>query len=179
VPGAHNAADAAAALEACRLAGLDLAAAVAALRSYPGARRRLEPVGRSAAGADVYDDYAIHANEVRASLAALRTLGPRRLVVVFEPLLYSRTREMARDLGAALSEADEVVVLDVFAGSEAGEEHPGVTGALIADAVSGPPAVWAGTADAAQRHLELADGDACVVMGVGGVPHALARELAE
>ncbi len=179
VPGAHNAHDEAGALEVCRLAGLDGALTARALRDYPGAHRRLEPVGSSAAGALVFDDYAIHANEVRASLAALRTLAPSRVVAVFEPLLYSRTREMAGALGAALSAADEVVVLDVFAGSEAGEDHPDVSGGLVADAVVGPPAVWVGTPEAARRHLEatLAAGEACVVMGVGEAPHGLARTL--
>jgi hypothetical protein len=71
-------------------------------------------------------------------------------------------------------------VLDVFAGSEAGEDHPDVSGGIVADAVAGPPAVWAGTPEAARRHLEptLAAGDACVVMGVGEAPHGLARALA-
>jgi UDP-N-acetylmuramate--alanine ligase len=179
VPGAHNAANAAAALEACRLAGLDPAVAVAALRDYPGARRRLEPVGRSAGGAQVFDDYAIHANEIRASLAALRTLTAGRIVAVFEPLLYSRTQEMAPELGAALSAADEVVVLDVFAGSEAGEDGGSVSGQIVADAVAGPPAFWVGAAQTAARHLEsrLCDGDACVVMGVSAAPQAVARAL--
>src|SRR3954452_11039355 len=180
VPGAHNAHDAVGALEACRLAGLDGAATVQALRDFPGAHRRLEPLGQTETGAHVFDDYAIHANEVRASLAALRTLSPNRVVVVFEPLLYSRTREMPRELGAALSAADEVVVLDVFAGSEAGEDHPEVSGRIVADAVLGPPAVWARTPEAARSDLEpaLAAGDACVVMGVGEAAHGLARALA-
>ncbi len=181
VPGAHNAHDAAGALQACRLVGLDAAPTARALRNYPGARRRLEPVGHSSAGAQLFDDYAIHANEIRASLAALRTLGPSRIVVVFEPLLYSRTREMARDLGAALSAADEVIVLDVFAGSEAGEKHPDVSGGIVADAVMGPPTVWASTPGEARRHLEstLSAGDACVLMGVGEAPQRLARTLAD
>ena len=98
---------------------------------------------------------------------------------MFEPLLYSRTRKMASELGAALSAADEVVVLDVFAGSEAGEDHADV-GRLVADAVAGPPAVWAGSLETARRHLEttLRAGDVCVVMGVGEAPHELAQTLA-
>ena len=80
VPGEHNARNAAGALEACRLLGVDLDRAVAELASFAGARRRIELIGRSAAGARIYDDYANHANEVRASLAALRTIerGPYR-----------------------------------------------------------------------------------------------------
>lgn len=180
VPGEHNANDAAGALEACRLVGPDAAVTAAALSDYPGAQRRLEPVGHTVAGAQVFDDYAIHANEIRASLAALRTLAPHRIVVVFEPLLYSRTREMAGDLGAALSAADEVVVLDIYAGSESGDDHRDVSAGTVAGAVAGPPALWAPTPEAARHHLEsrLAAGDACLVMGVGEAPYRLARALA-
>ena len=108
------------------------------------------------------------------------TLAPGRIVAVFEPLLYSRTRKMASELGAALSAADEVVVLDVFAGSEARTDHADVSGGLVADAVAGPPAVWAGSLETARRHLEttLRAGDVCVVMGVGEAPHELAQTLA-
>ena len=168
VPGEHNAHNAAAALEACRLAGVD---GVDALATYPGARRRLELLGQTPAGARVYDDYAIHENEITASLAALRTLYPGRVVAVFEPLLYSRTREMAAAWGRALSAADAVVVLDVFAGSEAGDEP--VSSQLVLDAVDGPPVV-------AREQLEamLRTGDACVFMGVGPAPQRIARALA-
>jgi len=87
-------------------------------------------------------------------------------------LLYSRNREM----GAALSAADEVVALDVFAGNEAGQDDGSVSGKLVSDAVADPPALFAGTPQAARRHLEsrLGDGDACVVLGVGAVPRAVA-----
>ena len=100
-------------------------------------------------------------------------------MAVFEPLLYSRTSKMASELGAALSAADEVVVLDVFAGSEARKDHADVSGGLVADAVAGPPAVWAGSLETARRHLEttLRAGDVCVVMGVGEAPHELALTL--
>jgi UDP-N-acetylmuramate--alanine ligase len=163
VPGAHNVANAVAALEACRLAGVD---GVEALKTYPGARRRIEPLGRG-----VYNDYAIHANEIRASLAALRTLGHDRVVVVFEPLLYSRTRSMAAEWGEALRAADDVVVLEVHAGSEAGDEP--VSGRGVAEAAGGT--FSPGGEELAQL---LRPGDACVFMGAGPTPQRLARELA-
>jgi UDP-N-acetylmuramate--alanine ligase len=182
VPGEHNARNAAAALEACVAAGADAAAAAAALASYPGARRRLEPLGPTPAGALVYDDYAHNANEIRASLAALRTLGPQRVVAVFEPLLYSRTVQMARDWAAALARADVVLVLDVFPGSEAGD--PPVSGRLLVEALAGiadgPEVSWSPTGEEAAAYLaaELREGDACIVMGSGPAPQRLARSLA-
>jgi UDP-N-acetylmuramate--alanine ligase len=163
VPGAHNVANAVLALEACRLVGVD---GVEALATYPGARRRLEPLGRG-----VYNDFAIHANEIRASLAALRTLGHERVVVVFEPLLYSRTRDMAADWGEALRGADEVVVLEVRAGSEAGKEP--VSGRVVAEAANG---IFDPAGEGLARLVR--PGDACVFMGVGQTPQQLARELA-
>ena len=185
VPGEHNARNAAAALEACRLVGVDLDRAIRGLADFPGARRRLELVGETPSGARVYEDYAIHANEMRATLSALRTIETGRVVAVFEPLLFTRTREMAPEMGRALAQADAVVVLEVFAGSEAGEQHPGVSGRLVARAATehaeGRPVVFAATTVDAQKQVAgwLGATDACVVMGVSGEPQRLARALVD
>ncbi len=96
VPGLHNAVNAAGALSACAAAGADPAAAVAAIADFQGARRRMERLGVTASGALIYDDYAHHPMKVAAAIAAARTLAPRRLVAVFQPHLYSRTRALAR-----------------------------------------------------------------------------------
>ena len=117
VPGAHNALNARAAIAALAAAGEDPDAAAAALADFPGVRRRLELKGTTA-GARVYDDYAHHPTEVRAALSALRELAPDRLVAVFQPHLYSRTKAMAADFGSALALADEIVVLDVYPARE-------------------------------------------------------------
>src|SRR5262245_15403403 len=103
VPGAHNARNAAAALTACRLAGADLATAAAALTDFAGAGRRFERLGTTEAGALVVDDYAHHPTEVRATIEAARTLQPARVVAVFQPHLFSRTRHQSREFGAALA----------------------------------------------------------------------------
>jgi UDP-N-acetylmuramate--alanine ligase len=181
VPGEHNARNAAGALEACRLLGIDLDQAVASLSTYAGARRRLEPIGVSAEGARIYDDYANHGNEVRASLAALRTVEAGRVVVVFEPVLFTRMRAMAPDLGAALAGADVLIVLGLFEGSEAGQHHPGVSGRTIADAAAAQSdsVFYEPDEAAALARLEsiLGAGDACVFMGVSPAPQRIAREL--
>jgi UDP-N-acetylmuramate--alanine ligase len=136
VPGEHMALNAFAAL----LAGLELGAPLSGLldgiAGFGGVRRRFELKGRSS-GVRVYDDYAHHPSEVATQLRAVRPVAsPGRLVVIFQPHLYSRTRIFAREFAAALSLADEVVVLDVFGARE--EPEPGVTGALIADAITLP-----------------------------------------
>src|SRR6185503_1409994 len=104
-------------LAAIELAGLDVEAAAAALADFPGVRRRLQLKGRRG-DTRIYDDYAHHPTEVRAALLALRELEPGRLIAVFQPHLYSRTKAFAEQFGAALSLADEVAVLDVYAARE-------------------------------------------------------------
>jgi UDP-N-acetylmuramate--alanine ligase len=189
VPGAHNALDATAALEAARIAGADAALAIGALAGFTGAARRFQPLGSSPRGALLYDDYAHHPSEIAATLQAARTFAPaptgapRRLVAVFQPHLYSRTTLLAREFGRALALADVVVVLDVYPARERGEDHPGVSGLLIAescaDAAPGRPVYWLPTfADAEPVLRDLLEaGDLCVVMGAGDVD-ALGRALA-
>jgi UDP-N-acetylmuramate--alanine ligase len=182
VPGAHNALNATAALEAARLAGADPALAIAGLAQFHGAGRRFQPLGSSARGASIYDDYAHHPTEVAATLEAARTLDHERLIAVFQPHLYSRTASLAREFGDALAHADAIVVLDVYPARERAEDHPGVSGLLIAqaaaDAAEGRPVWWLPTfADAEPALLGmLGEGDRCVVMGAGDVD-ALARAL--
>jgi UDP-N-acetylmuramate--alanine ligase len=182
VPGAHNAINAAGALTAAVLAGADPARAAAGLASFRGARRRFELLGESAAGAPVYDDYAHHPTEVAASIAAARTLAPRRLVAVFQPHLYSRTRALAREFGQALAGADLPVVVDVYPARERPEDFPGVDGRLVAEAVAdaagGRRVAWLPRFDDARTFLatELRTGDLCLVMGAGDVEQ-LAQSL--
>jgi UDP-N-acetylmuramate--alanine ligase len=184
VPGAHNAVNAAGALTAAALAGADPAAAAEAMRDFKGARRRFEHLGETAAGASVYDDYAHHPTKVAAALAAARTLEPSRLVAVFQPHLYSRTRALASAFGAALAAADEVVVLDVYPARERAEDYPGVDGRLIAaaaaDAGGGRPVAWLPGFGEAEAYLSsaLRDGELCLAMGAGDVDR-LARALVD
>jgi UDP-N-acetylmuramate--alanine ligase len=182
VPGTHNARNAAAALQAARLAGADPAAAAAALRDFRGAGRRFELLGTTPGGADVVDDYAHHPTEVAATLEAARTLSPRRLIAVFQPHLFSRTAREATEFGAALAAADMVVVLDVYPARERAEDFPGVSGLLVAqaaaDAAGGRPVAWARTHAAAEALLRdrLGPGDLVLTMGAGDVD-ALGRAL--
>ena len=184
VPGRHNILNALAALAACRAAGVEPAEAAPALATFTGAARRFESHGRTASGARIFDDYAHHPTEVRATLEAARTLGAKgRLVACFQPHLYSRTRLLAREFGRALALADLVVVLDVYPARERAEDFPGVSGLMVAqaaaDAAGGRPVWWLPRIEDAQRMLaaELADGDVVLTMGAGDVDQ-LARGLA-
>jgi UDP-N-acetylmuramate--alanine ligase len=175
VPGAHNAVNAAGALEAARLAGADTVLAIAGLSGFHGAGRRFQLLGRSARGALVYDDYAHHPTEIAATLQAARTLEHRRLLAVFQPHLYSRTALFTREFGLALAGADVIALLEVYPARECAEEHPGVSGLQIAeaaaDAAGGRPVYWLPTFADAEPVLQglLEEGDVCLLMGAGDI----------
>jgi UDP-N-acetylmuramate--alanine ligase len=173
-PGEHNVLNALAAIGAARAAGFDAERAAQALASFQPAGRRFEPKGE-VAGVRVYDDYAHHATEVAATLAAARALAPQRLIAVFQPHLYSRTAHTHDDLGRALAGADVVVVLDVYRARERPEDYPGVSGALVAQAAAdhagGREVWWLPTHDEALGMLvgRVTAGDVVVTLGAGDV----------
>jgi UDP-N-acetylmuramate--alanine ligase len=185
VPGRHNLRNARAALAAVGLAGVDAGGAAAgSLAEFPGVRRRLELKGERA-GARIYDDYAHHPTEVRAALAALRELGPDRLIAAFQPHLYSRTRAFAEQLGAALALADEVAVLEVYpAREEPVGELAGVSGLDVAraaaDRMGGRRVTWVPGRERAAEALGrgLGPGRVLVTIGAGDI-NELAEALVE
>ncbi|MFZ2115060.1 MAG: cyanophycin synthetase, partial [Pseudonocardiaceae bacterium] len=171
IPGEHMASNAVAAL----LAGLELGAPLpgllAGLAGFGGIRRRFELIGQ-AAGARVYDDYAHHPTKVAAALRGARqVVGKGRLLVAFQPHLYSRTQDFAAEFGTALALADMVLLLDVYGARE--DPLPGVTSALIAQAVPLPADCVRYEPCRADVPGQLADlvrpGDVVVTMGAGDV----------
>ena len=166
-PGLHLARNAAGALALLGELGYDLDAAAAGLEHFAGVRRRFESKG-TISGVRV-DDYAHHPTEVAATLREAAQYQPSRLWAVFQPHLYSRTRDLHREFGASLALADRVVVTDVYGARE--EPIPGVTGQLVASAARRAGAPWVQylphRADVAARVAELAPGDMVVVMGAG------------
>jgi UDP-N-acetylmuramate--alanine ligase len=182
VPGEHNRRNARAALAALQLAGADVGAGAEALRGFRGVRRRLELKG-SRGPVHIYDDYAHHPTEVRAALSALRELQPSRLVAVFQPHLYSRTKALAEEFGAALGLADEVLILDVYpAREEPVGELAGVSGLQVAQAAAersgGKPVWWLPELELAQRAIAerldqnpqlYGEGTVVVTIGAGDV----------
>jgi UDP-N-acetylmuramate--alanine ligase len=189
VPGRHNALNAAAAFAAAVELGTEPAQAALALARYRGTARRLEPKGE-AGGVRVLDTYAHHPTELAADLHAARDIargdsgaGAGRVIAVFQPHLYSRTRIFAAEFGAALGLADEAVVLDVYAARE--DPEPGVTGKLVADAV--PGGAGGGKAHYVPDFADVpkvvaalaAPGDLVLTMGAGDITRMGPLVLAE
>lgn len=130
VPGLHNVRNALAAIAVSTEMGVDFKTIVEGLNEYRNVERRFQVIGEES-GVMVVDDYAHHPTEVAASLEALRSGFGRRIVAVFQPHLYSRTRDFAGDFGRAFMETDILIVTDVFASREA--PIPGINGKLVAD----------------------------------------------
>ncbi|MFY9679361.1 UDP-N-acetylmuramate--L-alanine ligase [Glutamicibacter protophormiae] len=169
VPGQHNLLNAAAALSVGIDAGVDVDDALEALAGFSGAARRFEFKGE-ADGVRVYDDYAHHPTEVTAALKAGRVMaGEGKLHVLFQPHLFSRTKEFYRQFASALSLADTVTLLEIYPARE--EPIEGVNSELIAERVEVPAHVF--TPEAAVAHVvENAEpGDVVMTVGAGDVTY--------
>lgn len=172
VPGTHNRSNAAAALAALELAGVARADAEHVLARFTGAGRRFELVGERS-GVTVVDDYAHHPSEVEATISAARERTDGRVLALFQPHLYSRTRHLAHELGAALSTADAACVTEIYRARE--EPIAGVTGKLVVDALR--PGLRAGWAPSVEDGVKLLaswarPGDLVLTMGAGDVDRA-------
>lgn len=170
LPGAHNRRNAACAVAALELAGVARDEVAAVLEEFTGAGRRLERRG-GAGGVEVFDDYAHHPAEIDATLEAARDGG--RLLVLFQPHLYSRTRHLATELAAALAAADAVAVADVYPARE--QPLADVTGKLVVDALAerrpGMPLAWTPACEDGARFLaqHARPGDRILTIGAGDV----------
>ena len=172
VPGEHNRRNAAAALAALELAGVPRAEAEPVLARFRGAGRRYEVVGERN-GVTVVDDYAHHPSEIEATVAAARERMNGRVLVLFQPHLYSRTRHLGRELGAALSTADAACVTEIYRARE--EPVEGVSGKLVVDALGpGVRAGWAPTVEDGARLVAswARPGDLVLTVGAGDVERA-------
>ena len=171
VPGRHMALNALGALLAAVEIGADADCVLDGLAGFEGVRRRFDLIGTGAA-VRVFDDYAHHPTEVRATLEAVRTLleqaGTGRSLVVFQPHLYSRTQAFAAEFGAALDGADQVFVLDVYGARE--QPIAGVSGASVAEHVSSPVQYLPDLSAVPEAVAAAAEpGDVVVTMGAGDV----------
>ena len=176
IPGEHNRRNAASALAALELAGIGRTDAEPALREFAGTARRFQPRGQ-AGGVRVVDDYGHHPSELSATIAAAREQGAARVLVLFQPHLYSRTRHLAYEFAAALAAADAVVVTEIYPARE--EPVEGVTGKLIVEALAerrpGMPLGWApAVGDGVQILAARArPGDVVLTVGAGDVDVAV------
>ena len=167
VPGRHNALNAAAAVAVALELGVNPAAAAAALAHFSGASRRFELKGE-ARGVRVFDDYAHHPTEVRAALAAARSVaGTHKVHVLFQPHLFSRTREFAQEFAEALNLADTALVLDIYPARE--DPIPGVTSQLIADHLDHGGRLVAARDAVAALTAAAEPGDIVLTAGAGDV----------
>ena len=181
VPGQHNRRNAACALAALELCGVEPSEAAAILGSFRGAGRRFELVGEPR-GIAIYDDYAHHPSEVEAAIAAAYERSSGRVLAAFQPHLYSRTRHLAREFAGALASADAACVTEIYAARE--EPVEGVSGRLVVDALCElrPGAIvgWTPTHDDAASFLagRAEPGDVVLTLGAGDIDRA-ARRLVE
>jgi UDP-N-acetylmuramate--alanine ligase len=182
VTGEHNRRNAATALAALEVAGVDGREAWPVLREFRGAGRRLEEVG-VAGDVRVVDDYAHHPAEIAATLAALREQSAGRILTLFQPHLYSRTRHLARETAAALAGADVVAITEIYPARE--EPVAGVSGKLVLDALAelrpGMPLGWTPRVEQGARFVarRALPGDVVLTVGAGDVDRAAPLVLEE
>jgi UDP-N-acetylmuramate--alanine ligase len=171
VPGEHNRLDAAAALAVADLLGIPLDLAKEALSKFTGTWRRLDKKGETKDGMIIYDDYAHHPTEIKASLQGLRELYPsKRITVLFQPHLYSRTKALFDDFVASFDQADRVLILPIYFAREAKDEN--ISSEKLAEAMrkNGNDATAFldfESAEALVRSLNMGEKDVFVTMGAG------------
>ena len=171
-PGVHNMLNATASVAVARALGLDVAEAARALSTFEGVRRRFTHIG-DVDGVTVVDDYGHHPTEIKATLAAAKTLDFKHVDVVFQPHRYSRLQAFADDFADAFADADKLVLIDVFPAGEM--PIPGVTSKMLADTVAArhPGKQVRYVADRMDLSRELRDvveeGDLLITMGAGDV----------
>ena len=171
VPGVHNVMNALAAIGSGLTLGVTLEEMRPGLSAFRGVERRFQRLG-TANGVDVVDDYAHHPTEIRATLAAARTAFPgRRIVAAFQPHLYTRTRDFAREFGEALAAADAVYIADIYPARE--QPIPGVTADIIVASTraAGGSVAWQGARSVLSNELARAvrGGDVVLTIGAGDI----------
>jgi len=171
VPGVHNILNATAAIAVGIGLDVDVDAIRTALDQFRGVDRRFQLRGR-AAGVSVIDDYGHHPTEIRATLAAARSCGFRKVHVIFQPHRYTRTRDLIEDFTRAFGDADSLFVLDIYAASEKPIE--GISGEALARTIreqGGRNAQYVSSfADAMSSAVTVAgDGDMILTLGAGSV----------
>ncbi|MGI4830074.1 MAG: UDP-N-acetylmuramate--L-alanine ligase [Janthinobacterium lividum] len=174
VPGRHNILNATAAVAIGVQLGIDPEKIAAGLRSFRGVDRRFQTKGQ-AGGVTVIDDYGHHPTEIRATLQAARECGYGRVLVLFQPHRYTRTRDLMDEFAGAFGDADAVQVLDIYAASEAPIE--GISGETLAAAVrtqGGGRVTYAPSMSEAVERLaaDARDGDMILTLGAGSVSQA-------
>jgi len=169
--GKHNVLNSLAALAAAMDLEVPFDKAVAALATFPGVGRRLEMIGEGG-GIRVYDDYAHHPTEIKATLEGIRNSFAGKIAVVFQPHLYSRTKTFLNEFGSSFFDSDILVVTDIFPAREKPIE--GITGEVVAKAAVGSghkQVKYIGNKKDIPAYLKskLTSGDLVIVIGAGDI----------
>lgn len=172
VPGPHNRKNAAVALAVARAIDINTVKATEALRGFSGTWRRFEYKGETKNGMVLYDDYAHHPTEIKATLSGARELYPdKKITVLFQPHLYSRTKILLYQFGGAFSLADEALILPIYAARE--KPDPSISSAILAEEIikQGTNAKYISTFDDATDYIleNGKKGDLLITMGAGDV----------
>ncbi len=183
VPGRHNVLNATAAVAIARQLEIAPDKIAEGLNHFRGVDRRFQQRGQ-ARGVTVVDDYGHHPTEIRATLAAARECGHKRVYVVFQPHRYTRTKDLMDEFGSAFADADTVIVLPIYAASE--EPIPGVTAERLAEQIKqssriqGPTVHYAPEFGAAVQLVaaEVREGDLILTLGAGSVSQLAPQILA-
>ncbi len=181
VPGAHNIANALAAISLGRAIGLKFTELAAALEQFVGTGRRYELLG-IVDGIQVIDDYAHHPTEIKATIQAARDLGAKRLITVFQPHRYTRTQSLFQEFAGAFEQSDVVIINEIYGAFE--KPIPGVTAHLIVDdikATLGKDVIYAATLDDTLEAVRQCakSGDVVLIMGAGNIRQVGERFVAE
>lgn len=170
VPGVHHVKNALAAIAVAHIIGLDIDTCCQGFDNYHGTHRRFDLLGQYS-GADLYDDYAHHPSEIKATLAAAKTYNYNRIISVFQPSTYTRTKALLDDYLTAFADSDMVVVTDIFMAREV--DTFGISASSVADLMKHhhPNAFYVGSLQDAAVYLanELQPGDMIITMGIGDV----------
>jgi UDP-N-acetylmuramate--alanine ligase len=177
VPGRHNVLNATAAVAIARQLEVPEDKIAEGLNHFRGVDRRFQQRG-TARGVTVVDDYGHHPTEIRATLAAARECGHRRIHVVFQPHRYTRTFDLMDQFGGAFADADTVIVLPIYAASE--EPIPGVTAERLVTGIQGPVVHYAQDFSIAIQLIaaEAREGDLILTLGAGSVSQLAPQILA-
>jgi UDP-N-acetylmuramate--alanine ligase len=177
IPGEHNQKNAQAALAVAQALRIEPIAARRSLAEFAGTWRRFEFKGKTKEGALVYDDYAHHPTEIKATLAGAREMFPeRRIIVIFQPHLYSRTKLLSADFAAAFCNADEVILLPIYAAREPFDST--VSSEMLAEAITkqGTKAITLPDFISVQNYLStltpteaLSERELVIIMGAGDI----------
>jgi UDP-N-acetylmuramate--alanine ligase len=177
VPGRHNVLNATAAVAIAHQLGVDAEKIAEGLSHFRGVDRRFQQRG-AARGVTVVDDYGHHPTEIRATLAAARECGYRKIHVVFQPHRFTRTLDLLEQFGSAFADADSVVVLPIYAASE--EPIPGVTAERLAERIEGPSVQFSPDFPTAVSAVaaQAKEGDLILTLGAGNVSQLAPQILA-